>query len=68
VRFEVFIEKKIQVFFWVVTACNVIVGYQCFRVKMEAERSSKTLESCCNIMWHHNPEDHNLNTTFGEMY
>jgi hypothetical protein len=48
-RFEVFTAVEIQVeVFWVVTPCSVVVGYQSFRVKMEAAWNCETLLSYYN--------------------
>jgi hypothetical protein len=56
--------------FWVVKPQSVVVGYQHFkthatlicRVKMEAAWASKMLVFYYNTLWHHNPEDLNLNS------
>jgi hypothetical protein len=37
-----------------------VVGYTCVSENGTA-RSPKTLVSYCNTIWHHNPEDHDLN-------
>jgi hypothetical protein len=64
-RFDVFTEVNIQVeLFWIVTPCNVVVGYQHFRdqfclVKMEAACASDTL-SRYNTTLRQNPGEHCL--------
>jgi hypothetical protein len=68
-RFEVYTVVKIQVAFWVVMLCSVVVGCHCFGgpcciyliLKMEAAMSSKTMVSFCITIQHHNLEDLNLN-------
>jgi len=46
---------QLKVFF-VVMLCSVVVGYQRFGVQ-----SSETLVSYRNTVWHHNPENIDLN-------
>jgi len=41
--------------------CNIVVGYYCLRVKLEAAMSSETVVSYHNIAWCHNSEDLGLN-------
>jgi len=47
-------------FFYAVVPCSVTVGYQCFRVKSEAARSSKMVVSYCITIQFHKPENLNL--------
>jgi hypothetical protein len=72
VRFSISMEMKIQVVvLWIVTLCSDVVGYKhfgepCylhlhFTLKMEMEWPSETLVSYITT-WHHNPDDHDLNT------
>jgi hypothetical protein len=69
VRLEVFTAVRIHVeFFWVVTLCSVVVGYQHFRglcclftLKMEAAWASETLIFYHKNSQHHSQEDPNLN-------
>jgi hypothetical protein len=56
---------KIKVeFFEVVIPCNVVVGYQRFRVKMEVARPSEMLVSYYKTTLHHNPEETDLKNVF----
>jgi len=56
---------RIQVMvFWVMMPCSAVVGYQCFRVRMDTVWPSKMLTSCHRAIWCHNPEDHNLKVLF----
>jgi hypothetical protein len=70
IRFEVFTTIEIQVqFFWVVTPCSVVVGYQRFggpcclhlqgEVTMEAAEYSETLTSYITTQ-RYNSQDHVL--------
>jgi hypothetical protein len=67
--FEVFMMVKIQVeVFWVVTPCNVAVGYQCFggsccfhlEGEVEAVGSPEMFLSYHVTTYHDNPEDLNF--------
>jgi hypothetical protein len=76
-RFKVFTVVQIQVVFWVVTPYSFAVGYQRFggpcclhlqgEMKMEVERSFKTLVSYRNITLCHNPQDLDLKKFVGKL-
>jgi hypothetical protein len=63
VRFEALTAVKIQVVFWVVMPCSVVVGYQCFRGSCQLHPegevlwTSETFLSYHKITGRHNPED-----------